>query len=65
MLSLAEFEEAKRCEFCGTELVFEERILTSIPPQYPYYCPKCGAHYNYTVDGRRYFLAKYGNKSCD
>lgn len=56
-------EDKKVCEFCGTELEFENRILTSCPPQYPYVCPKCGAHYNYTSDGRRYYLAKWGNKA--
>lgn len=56
--------EKKICEFCGTELVFENKVLTSLPPQYPYYCPNCGAHYVYRADGNRYFLAKYGNKPC-
>lgn len=58
-------EEKKLCEFCNTELVQENRILTSLPPQYPHYCPKCGARYNYLADGRRYLLTKYGNKPCE
>lgn len=55
-------DSKKLCEFCGTELEPENRVLTTEPPQYPYFCPTCGAHYVYTDDGRRYFLSKYGNR---
>ena len=30
-----------KCE-CGGEFIFENIVLTSNPPQYPYKCNKCG-----------------------
>lgn len=54
-------DDRKLCEFCGTELEYENVVLTSIPPQYPYTCPRCGARYVYR-EGRRYLWSKYGNK---
>ena len=29
------------CE-CGGEYIFEERVLLTEPPQFPYRCEKCG-----------------------
>ena len=33
----------KKCPNCGATMVRDEsKVLTSIPPQYQYICPKCG-----------------------
>ena len=48
-----ELAEKKLCK-CGAKLVFENVVMTSYPPQYPYTCPKCGKRYIYRVDGTRW-----------
>lgn len=30
------------CDDCGELMYRDNIVLTSIPPQYSYYCPKCG-----------------------
>ena len=39
---------------CGAELQYEGSVMTTIPPQYPYTCPKCGKRYVYRTDGTRW-----------
>ena len=33
------------CNDCNIELEFDNIVLSSYPPQYPYHCPKCNKHY--------------------
>ncbi len=30
------------CDFCGEEMKFEGRVLTTFPPLYPHRCNSCG-----------------------
>lgn len=34
--------ESFTCPECDTELEQDQVVLTTYPPQYPYYCPSCG-----------------------
>jgi hypothetical protein len=50
---LNDFEETLKCE-CGGEFVYTGIILTSMPPQYPYDCNKCGKRIIKRPDGTFY-----------
>ena len=39
---------------CGGDFEYEHRVLTSIPPQYPYRCNKCGKMVIKRADGTTY-----------
>ena len=39
---------------CGGEFEYENIVLTSIPPQYPYRCNKCGKRIIKRTDGTTY-----------
>jgi DNA-directed RNA polymerase subunit RPC12/RpoP len=39
---------------CGGDFEYENTVLTSIPPQYPYRCNKCGKRVIKRADGTTY-----------
>ena len=41
----------KKCDKCGGQMRLLPWVLCSIPPQYVYECPVCGAHKNARVKG--------------
>lgn len=45
--------EPIKCE-CGGHFIFENIVLTSLPPQYPYRCDVCGKRIVKRSDGTFY-----------